>query len=242
MSRIDDPAAQAAALADANPASLADAAYEQIKRDILNGDLAPGAKLRMDRLSQRYGLGSSPLREALTRLVAEDLVLREQQRGFSVANVSNEELMDLTQTRCWIEEMALRKAIAAGGQDWEEAIVLAFHRLQRVPRPSAGTLLEPGSEWLIRHDAFHAALIAACGSRWLLSFCARMREQSYRYRREVSQERQAGSLAEHQAIMEATIARDADLAVDLLVAHYKLTAEITARRFREAAETGTARK
>jgi GntR family carbon starvation induced transcriptional regulator len=222
-------------------ASLADEAYELVKRDILNGQLPPGTKLRVDHISQRYAIGSSPVREALTRLAAEQFVLREQARGFSVAAVSLEELDELTDTRCLVEEMALRRSIAGGGIEWEEGIVLAYHRLKRVPRPVAGSALLPGSEWLVLHDAFHTALIAACGSRWLLDFCSRMREQSYRYRRESSQERGDGP-DEHAAIMEATIAREADVAVARLLAHYRLSAELTARRLHEQALARSARR
>lgn len=226
----------------AETASLADEAYELVKRDILNGELPPGAKLKVDQISKRYSIGSSPVREALTRLAAEQFVLREQARGFSVAAISVEELMELTETRCLIEEMALRRSIAAGGTDWEEGIVLAYHRLKRVPRPAAGSLMVPGSDWLVRHDAFHTALIAACGSRWLLDFCARMREQSYRYRREVSQERSGERPDEHAGIMEATLAHDADLAVSRLMAHYRLSADLTARRLAEMSRGRNARQ
>lgn len=222
-------------------ASLADEAYDLVKRDILNGELPPGTKLRLDRISKRYAIGSSPMREALTRLAAEQFVLREQARGFSVAAVSVEELNELTETRCLVEEMALRRSILAATAEWEEAIILAYHRLKRVQRPVAGSVMLPGSEWLIMHDAFHTALIAACGSRWLLDFCARMREQSYRYRREISQERSGDRPDEHAAIMEATLARDADLAVARLVAHYRLSAELTARRLNEQALARSAR-
>lgn len=220
------------------PASLADEAYERLKHDILQGALLPGTKLRVDHVSQRYAIGSSPVREALTRLTAEQFVLREQARGFSVAEVSLEELVELTETRCAVEDLALRRSIATGDLAWEEGIVLSFHRLSRVPRPEAGSHLQPGSEWLSLHDAFHTALIAACRSRWLLEFCARMREQSYRYRREVSRERESGAHEEHAAIMEATLARDADLAVARLAAHYRLSAEITARRLQAQARPG----
>lgn len=221
--------------------SLADEAYDLVKRDILNGELPPGTKLRVDGICKRYAIGSSPVREALTRLAAEQFVLREQARGFSVAAVSIEELEELTETRCLVEDMALRRSIAAGTSEWEESIILTYHRLKRAQRPAAGTAILPGSEWLTMHDAFHTALISACGSRWLLDFCARMREQSYRYRREVSQERSRDRPDEHAAIMEATLAKDADLAVERLVAHYRLSAELTAQRLGGVARVQVAR-
>lgn len=230
MSDIESKTSQKRMAETVSGSSLADEAYDLVKRDILNGELPPGTKLRVDGICKRYAIGSSPVREALTRLAAEQFVTREQARGFSVAAVSIEELEELTETRCLVEDMALRRAIAAGSTEWEETIILAYHRLKRAQRPAPGSAILPGSEWLSMHDAFHTALISACGSRWLLDFCARMREQSYRYRREVSQERSGDRPDEHAAIMDATLARDADLAVSRLVAHYRLSAELTAQR------------
>lgn len=62
------------------------------------------------------------------------MVQRREQRGFVVADISADGLAEITQTRCWLEEIALRESIAAHGTAWEEALVLAHHRLAKTPR------------------------------------------------------------------------------------------------------------
>src|SRR5215218_9013205 len=90
-----------------------------LRRDILEGALLPGSRLRIEGLRARYRVGASPLREALSQLVAEGLVLRVDQRGFRVASAEPETLRDLIETRCLVETAALRAAIARGDAAWE---------------------------------------------------------------------------------------------------------------------------
>src|SRR5690349_7523744 len=61
------------------------ALLERVKGDIMFGALPPNSKLRVRSLSLRYGVGTSPLREVLSRLVPEGLIEFEQNRGFWVA-------------------------------------------------------------------------------------------------------------------------------------------------------------
>jgi DNA-binding GntR family transcriptional regulator len=215
------------------PTSLARAVYDKLKQDILTTELPPRTKLGVEFVCDRYGFGTSPVREALTRLVGEGFVTRIDGRGFSVAGVSVEEYIELTETRCWLEEVALRKAMAKGGPEWEERIVLAFHRFSRLSRPAEGTKLSNNIEWVERHKAFHDALISACGSRWLLSYCHQLREQTYRYRRISAAERPGGALNEHERLMKVVLDRDPSIAVPLLMEHYRNRNEVTLARFRK---------
>lgn len=208
--------------------TVASSVYDQIRADILTGSLRPGEKLRSEFLRGRYNAGISPVREALNRLATERLVCREDQRGFHVAGVSKADLAALTQTRCWLEEIALRESIERGGQAWEERIVLAFHRLSRTPRSSSKTRYVYNAEWERLHRDFHLALIADCGSHWLIGFCAQLLDHSDRYRQlaaAVSYPKRK-ERSEHQALMRAILDRDADRAVALACAHYRKTADI----------------
>lgn len=211
----------------ASGATLATSVYGQIRTDILSGSLRPGEKLRAEFLRDRYEAGNSPIREALNRLSVDGFVTREEQRGFRVATVSKDELRELIDTRCWMEEVALRKSIENGSTEWEEGIVLAFHRLSRVPRSSNEGAFERNPEWDDLHRAFHMALIAACGSRWLLGFCEQLNDQADRYRRlsSVSYPNR-DPMEEHQVVMDAAINGDADKAVQVLHSHYRRTADI----------------
>lgn len=209
-------------------ATLATSVFDRLRHDILCCHLAPGTKLRADFLRQRYGVGNSPVREALNRLSADGLAVREDQKGFHVANVSRRELEELVNTRCWLEEVALRESIAHGGTEWEERLVLAFHRLSRQPRSTGQKTFATNPEWEMCHMAFHRALVGASGSRWLESFCGQLRDQADRYRKlaVAAVYPQRDELAEHRAMFEAAIDGNTGLAARLLKDHYRRTAAI----------------
>jgi DNA-binding GntR family transcriptional regulator len=214
--------------------TLADRAYAAIRKDVLGGRLAPGERLKLAELQSRYGLGISPLREALMRLAAEGLLIAEGQRGFAVAAVSLEELRDLAATRQRLETAALRDAIAKGDEEWEAGVVASFHRLSRTPLPADASQFEAAHLWEQRHRAFHHALVAACGSPWTLRLIGQLVDQTERYRRaRLLAARPRTSLArdvdaEHRAILEAVLARNAGEAARLLAAHLARTADLVA--------------
>ena len=95
--------------------TLGEAAYQQLRRDIVAGVFEAGKPLRLEALRQRYEFSFSPLREALTRLQSEQLVASTALRGFSVAPLSREEMSDAAETRILIECEALRRSMRQGG-------------------------------------------------------------------------------------------------------------------------------
>lgn len=208
--------------------TLASAVYDRLLEDILNGQLEPGFKLRLQVLKAQYDVGNSPLREALNRLAENGMVVHEGNKGFRVAPASEEELKDLIHTRCMLEEIALRESIANGDDCWEEHLVLAFHRLSRISSSGANKRDCSIREWEQRHREYHLALLGACGSSILLGYCAQLHEKTLRYRNlaAVLEYRERHELEEHQAIQAAALDRDADLAVKLMKAHFEITAEI----------------
>jgi DNA-binding GntR family transcriptional regulator len=214
-------------LADRPDASLADRAYSVLRRDILDGVFDPGQPLRLEALKERYGLSFSPIREALTRLSSDHLVVLSSLRGFRVAPVSLDEMWDLISTRLLIEREALRRSIVKGNDFWEAAILAAFHALRRSSErvssdPAAHEELEH------RHADFHAALIAGCGSPSLLKIAAKLYMQSERYRRPTlfRESRSARDvMGEHETIMSATIGRQPREALRALTDHYEKTGD-----------------
>ncbi|MEM7021110.1 MAG: FCD domain-containing protein [Pseudomonadota bacterium] len=225
---MSDPPVHRQRASPASRETLATSVYDRLRADILNAELLPGEKLRVDFVCDRYRAGSSPVREALSRLSANGLVQRKEQRGFYVAPVSTADLEELTKTRCWLEGTALRESIATGQEPWEDALVLAFHRLYRVPRSLGDDAFRTNPEWERRHEDFHDSLIGACGSRWLLQFCTQLREQAYRYRQIAAATAYPNrdERGEHEAILNAAIDRDADTAEQLLNDHYRRTTDI----------------
>ena len=212
--------------ADRLPKTLAGTVYEILRSDILSGQLAPECKLRIEFLSKRYRTGHIPIREALNRLTSEGLVDRREQRGFIVSPISAEDLRELTKTRCWLEGIALSESIASHTREWEEGVVLAFHRLSRLPRSMNRSTYRVNPEWERLHREFHRSLLAGCGSRWLLSFCLQLADQSYRYRQIAFKKvfPLRNDTDAHRMITEATIGGNADVAVKLLQTHLQFTA------------------
>ena len=202
--------------------------YDKLREDLLSGRLKPGQKLQMRFLMDAYQAGQTPLREALNRLTSEGLVQSREQRGFIVSPVSKSELQELTMTRCWLEGLALRKAMEAATPEWEEALVVAHHRLARTPRSLNPEQFEDNPDWERLHRIFHRTLISQCGSASLIGFCDHLADQLYRYRRvsirRVFSTRKIGD--EHQAILSAVLDRDPERAVSLLEAHYRQTADV----------------
>lgn len=218
----------------ATRSTAATAVYERIRSDILAGRLEPGLKLRIDQVAKRYGVGSSPVREALNRLCSDAIVERREHRGFYVAEVSVHELRELVKTRLWLESIALRESIANSSQAWEEGLVLAFHRLSRTPRSRSEGAYDHNPDWEARHAEFHDALISNCGSTQLLKYCQDLRNKSDRYRLlaapSVSSRKEQD---EHRTIFEAAIAGDTDRAIELLSSHYTVTQTVIEKRYFE---------
>jgi GntR family carbon starvation induced transcriptional regulator len=209
--------------------TLASDITEELRRDIISGGLAPGGKIRLRQVAERFGVGMSPVREALNRLSRDRLVNQSDLRGFRVAPVSEGELDELMRARCWLNEIGLRQSIARGDAAWEEAVVVAFHRLSRVPDRLGPSPTAVNPAWEAAHRVFHRSLLEACSSHWIVDFCDQLFDLADIYRHVSRTARDALTrepLDEHRAIMEATVARDADKAVDLLNRHFLQTASL----------------
>lgn len=229
MSRISalSSASQTASQTGSN-VTLATNLYDRMRADLLAGKLEPGRKLQIEFLCDQYQAGQTPVREALNRLTSDGLVERRDQRGFAVTGISAADLREITKTRVWLEEIALREAFAADQQEWEEALVLAYHRLSKIPRSLSETQYLENPEWERLHRAFHRTLISGCQSRWLLNFCEQLSDQLYRYR-QLSVKRiypNRHEREEHKAMLDAVIERDAARAIQLMRKHYETTADI----------------
>ncbi|HEX2887212.1 GntR family transcriptional regulator [Vineibacter terrae] len=201
--------------------TLIEKVYGELKRDIVRGYLRPRAKLRVEALRARYQVSSSTIREALLLLVADALVTSEGQRGFRVAPVSLDDLREITTLRKMMETMALRESIALGDDNWESGVVAAFHKLSLIDTRRMRKSEEVAREWDKRNHAFHEALIAAAKSSWVRHFRHILYHSSERYRAlsVAILNVRPGVGQEHKAIMDAALARDADLACRLTEEH-----------------------
>ncbi|MGN5478494.1 GntR family transcriptional regulator [Cupriavidus basilensis] len=219
---------------------------QAVREDIINGRLPAGSKLRLKELAEHYQAGVIPLREALSRLCTTGFVLAIDQKGFRVAELSPAELLDITRVRQQIESQALREAIKLADLAWESEVVAAHHRLARIPMVLRGQGGALNPEWEAAHAAFHEALISGCNSPWLRRFSTVLRDQTARYRflslAVPKAERTRDVAAEHEAIVSAVVARDADRACKLLSNHFQHTTDLVLQYLAQQKAGATTRK
>jgi len=214
------------------PRTLVERAYLRLRHDIVGGQLAPGERLRVEHLKDRYQVGAGTLREALSLLLSDALVTAEGQRGFRVAPISLADLEDVTNLRVLVETEALRQSIRHGDAQWEAALVAAFHLLTQAETQPGG--IDPDT-YERRNKAFHEALIAAHDSAWSKYLLGILYRHAERYRNlnirlTAAHAAERDVHREHEEIFRAAIARQEARAALALEAHVRLTLDIVKRQ------------
>ena len=143
--------------------TVGDAAFRHIRDDILQGVLRPGDRLTLEKLKLHYAVSVSTLREILTRLAAESLVVAEGQRGFEVAPASETDLRELGELRLLLENHALAASLRAGDLEWEGRVVAAHHKLAAVEKQLLRGDVTRTLEWVAYDRHFHE--VAGLGLR-----------------------------------------------------------------------------
>jgi DNA-binding GntR family transcriptional regulator len=217
-----DPAIGYAVPVTNSPVTRGEEVYDVLRAELLNGVLNPGDKLRMVELALRFSVSQSVVREGLTRLAEQGLVVATPQRGFRVRELSVEDVVGLTESRVEIESVALRLAIERGDVRWETEIVAAHHLLERTPVvDDDGNYRE---EWGVRHRDFHQALTVGCNNARLYGVVLGLRDSAELYRRwwwAMADTGQRDLAAEHRQLKDLILARDADGAIEALTSHIR---------------------
>lgn len=210
------------------PETRTEVAYHQLRADILSGHLAPGSSLQFAELRQNYGASMGVLREALTRLSAEGLAISRAQQGFRVVELSLKDLSDLTESRVLVETAVLRQAIEVGDLEWESQIVAAHHRMERTQKHIDGDENSVTDAWAKAHQSFHMALISAAKNTRLMKLAESLRVAAELYRRWSMPHEivKRDVLAEHRALMELSLSRNADAACEALADHLSYTRDL----------------
>ena len=205
--------------------TLSERAATLVEHDILAGHLAPGARLGIVDLVERYEIGATPLREGLSRLVSRGLIVGIGQRGFRVADVSREDLADITCMRTAIEIEAINLAITHGDDAWEAGILSALHQMRRHIERTGNEFREGAEDFDRLHKGFHTALLAACGSRRMLAAHSDLYDQAYRYRRVMMRQFDSGEkfVHVHQLLADRVLSRDVPGARVMLAEHLHST-------------------
>lgn len=200
---------------------------EKLRDRIISGEAAPGERLHVQNLREEFGVSTSTVREAISRLLIDSLVVSEQQRGFRVAPLSLKDFRDITDARKMIEANALRISLEHRTEEWEAQLVGAYHRLSIVEARLIGEgKSEYAHDWEERNGHFHDCLVANCNNDWLVRFRRTLHQHSHRYNWMLI--RNAKALRrdvrdEHKAIFEAALEGDIPRCVTLIEDHIELS-------------------
>ena len=209
--------------------TLSKAVRDQLREDILSGEWAPGEKLQLVALSQRYETSSTVIREALTQLTGARLIELKPNHGFFIPTLSLDELRDFNELRCLSEEFGIKLAIERGDLQWESEVFAAHHKLERTDRLIDG---EPGTlapEWITAHREFHVQLMEACELPVLIDISAILFDSTTMYRRWIKETPKISTRKideEHKQILQAVLDRDPERAGELLRHHYTASMEM----------------
>jgi DNA-binding GntR family transcriptional regulator len=205
-------------LAVTMPQSRKDAVLEALRRAIIEGQLKPGERLDAASIAARLGCSRMPVRDALKELEAEGLVTCFPSRGTEVSRLDAHDLEQLVGIRLALEQLALRRAIPAMTPQVLDDLRTILERMDET--------LDLG-EWLQLNEAFHARINAASGWPRLVAEIERQRRNIERYvRQRIHIDGRAQPHAQHWALYEACVARDADRACAILEDHLSRTARL----------------
>lgn len=183
-----------------------------LRRDIVRGVFQPNERLKVEPLSQFYGVGQSPVREAILMLSTSGLLAHEHLKGYRVAPVSLDDYRDLLDIYQRIYRLGLDMAFERGDDGWEEQVVVQLHRSLRVRKVLPDGDPERREMWQIAYIGLHRALLNGCGSPILLSQFGDLGGRLERYVNlfaDLESDRERDHHAEHRQIVEALMDRNA---------------------------------
>lgn len=188
--------------------------YQDLHRRLITAEFRPGEKLKPAELQGAYGCSANTVRDVLWRLARTGLVEFELHRGFRASETSPERRSDITRFRILLEQAGASDSMRNGGLGWEARLAAAHHKLLHIERQIAlSRSLGPHMGlWSDAEKEFHETLISACRSPALIetygTVYARFRQQMVSQARDFGTNYFEAIIAEHQAIVDAALARD----------------------------------
>jgi DNA-binding GntR family transcriptional regulator len=194
-------------------ANLTDAVYEQLRSEIVRGELRPNERLVEAEIAERLQVSRTPVRESLQRLAADGLVM-SRRRGWVVYEHTIEQIRDIYETRMALEGFATRLAT-------ERATPQQLQDIAGILVDSAGILHAPREHLVGVNDRFHDAIVEASGNRQLVAFIKRNRLYYFNYRVAAmyTDDEAAASRDQHERLADALLRRDGDRAEAITRAH-----------------------
>lgn len=193
------------------------AVHYWLERDIVRGVFAPLERLKVGQLVAFYGVGHSPVREAILLLSASGLVVHEPQKGHRVAPVSLVDYRDLISVYRRVYRLTLELALENGDDAWEEAVVVQLHRSLKIGKHFDDP--EQREMWQRSFARLHYRLLSGCGSPLLLRMWSDLGKRLERYVNlfaDLEVDRPRDHHAEHRAIVDALVQRDAHRLEELI--------------------------
>ena len=188
-------------------------ALQVLRQQIRTGELEPGQRLRLNRLTRELGMSPTPIREALRLLQADGLVQYHPHQGIVVAESSPEETADIVRLRCLLEPLAIELVVPLLTSDQLRVLEDLHQKLLAAVDASHGSAISTSNA------SWHWAIYDACGSVHLRKFIRRLWDV-YPWRTMWALAGRAEESArEHERIMEAIALGDAQLAADRLRDH-----------------------
>ncbi|WP_185803926.1 GntR family transcriptional regulator [Pontivivens nitratireducens] len=224
-----------------NPAkkTAVETVQSELRDQILNFDLPPGTHLHVDNLRLKFDVSTATVREALSRLLIDNLVTTERQRGFWVRQLSIEDFRSISEARRIIEIGALRSSLAQRDDNWEGDLFAAYRRLKLVEdRLLEGQDTDLTSEWHVRNRRFHDCLIQNCGNAWLIDFRRQLHQHSDRYHRlALKDNRKYRDVSkEHAQIFESAIEGKVETCVKLVETHIDTTVSLITKHLTQSTD------
>ena len=187
--------------------TVSESVYGQLREGILTGTFPPGSILRQEELARRFGASRVPLREAMTRLEAEGLVVLRPRRGYAVPSLDRSEIHEIFELRAIVEEHLGSVAAKMRTADDLAMVAKALRGMKEAnaQRPSRT------DDWLNANTEFHACLLASAHRRHASRFAAILRDQVEPYIRiEIHLTKDVTQAEiEHHAMYEALVAGNA---------------------------------
>lgn len=218
-----------------NADSTVDAVYEALRRGILDGDFPPGHLLRSDVLANELNVSRTPVREALRKLEAEDLV-QPSRYGLVVQQLNEQDLTEIFYLREALEGMAARLAAEnATAVEIEEMQALVEEMKSAAARADTAALRQLTGE-------FHMLVAVASHNKRLVQSLKRLLAHARQEQSSTLQlvGRPADALKEHRGLVRAIEKREADLAEALARQHRRKTLALRRQMLREQARKSRA--
>jgi DNA-binding GntR family transcriptional regulator len=196
------------------PRALYEEVAELLRQRIFARELEPGSWIDELRIAEALGISRTPLREALKVLAAEGLVTMKVRRGAYVTEVSDKDLRDVYHLLALLESDAARVVAQTASDDQLRQISALHKELEKS--------VEDRDRFFEINEAFHMLLLSVADNRWRDQMVADLRKvmKLNRHSSLFKEGRIEQSLTEHQAIVQALISKQPELAAERMSAHF----------------------